>query len=205
MLSNTLQTQVDPRPFLVRDELPYPEKIRFAMRVEDPDGEPGACELVATRWQEYSLKDLTRGKRCIIFALPGAFTPTCSNEQLPSFEKLYDEFMELGYDEIFCASVNDAFVMNAWFNSLGIKKVKAMPDGNCEFIGALNADVQKDNLGFGSRAWRFAISVDEEGAITHKWVEPGMSDNCPTDPYGVSDPENILYELRAEIEQAEAS
>lgn len=199
------ETQVDPRALLTREELPYPDRIQFACRVEDPDGEPSPCEVIATRWQAYTLADFAKNKKCIFFFVPGAFTPTCSTEQLPSFEKTYDEFIELGFDEVYCVTVNDAFVANAWAQSLGIKKVKMIPDGNTEFTSALNADVQKDNLGFASRAWRFAIATDEDMKITHKWVEPGMSDNCKTDPYGVSDPENILYELRSEVEQAAAS
>lgn len=195
-----IETQVDPRGLLTKEVLPS-RNIKFACRVEDKDAEPTACEVVATRWQVKTLEDFAKDKRCIFFFLPGAFTPTCSTEQLPAFEEMYDEFIELGFDKIYCVSGNDAFVMNAWGESLGIKKVELIPDGNLTFTSALNADVQKDNLGFHSRPWRFAIATDENMVITHKWVEPGMSDNCKTDPYGVSDPENILYELRAELEE----
>ena len=89
------------------------------------------------------------GKRVIIFALPGAFTPTCSSFQLPGFETQFSQFQEKGIDEIYCLSVNDSFVMNAWFDGQGIQNVRPLPDGNGEFTEGMGASVQKANVGFG--------------------------------------------------------
>ena len=93
------------------------------------------------------------GKRVIVFGLPGAFTPTCSTQQLPSFDERFEEFREKGIDEIYCVSVNDTFVMNSWFESLGIKNVYPLPDGNGEFTHLIGAECSKSNLGFGYRSW----------------------------------------------------
>ena len=74
--------------------------------------------------------EISKGKRIVIFALLIAFTPTCSTQQLPIFEENYGKFQEKGIDEVYCLSVNDSFVMNAWFKDLGIENVKSLPDGN---------------------------------------------------------------------------
>ena len=92
--------------------------------------------------------------------MPGAFTPTCSTYQLPGFENNFDKFKEKGIDDIYVVSVNDAFVMNAWASDLGIKNIKIIPDGNCEFTTAMGMNVSKGNLGFGIRSWRYAMVVD---------------------------------------------
>ena len=96
------------------------------------------------------------GKRVIVFGLPGAFTPTCSTQQLPGFDENFEKFQEKGIDEIYCVSVNDTFVMNSWFESLGIKNVYPLPDGNGEFTHLIGAECSKSNLGFGYRSWRYA-------------------------------------------------
>ncbi len=103
-----------------------------------------------------STEELFGGKRVVLFALPGAFTPTCSAYQLPGYEAFYDMFREQGIDEVFCLSVNDAFVMNAWGKDQGIEKVKLIPDGNGEFTSYMGLLVKKFNLGFASRSWRYA-------------------------------------------------
>ena len=112
-------------------------------------------------WVDRSVTDLFQGKRVVVFSLPGAFTTICSTKQLPSFEEAYDEFISLGIDEVYCISVNDSFVMNAWFKDQGIKKVKAIPDGNAFFTGQMNQLVLKNNLGFGFRSWRYAMVVND--------------------------------------------
>ncbi|KEC60888.1 hypothetical protein O7Y_01318, partial [Bartonella quintana JK 63] len=111
------------------------------------------------RWQEVNSDTYFKGKRVILFSLPGAFTPTCSTFQLPDFEKLYDEFKKVGIDEIYCLSVNDAFVMNAWKEAQGIKNVKLIPDGSGEFTRKMGMLVAKDNVGFGMRSWRYAAVI----------------------------------------------
>jgi peroxiredoxin len=101
------------------------------------------------------------GKRVIVFGLPGAFTPTCSTQQLPGFDENFEKFQEKGIDEIYCVSVNDTFVMNSWFESLGIKNVYPLPDGNGEFTHLIGAECSKSNLGFGYRSWRYAAVVND--------------------------------------------
>jgi peroxiredoxin len=143
------------------------------------------------RWQDVTSFDLFAGKRVIIFSLPGAFTPTCSTYQLPGFEENYEAFKALGIDEIYCVSVNDAFVMNCWAKDQNIQNVKVIPDGSGVFTSQMGMWVSKDNLGFGGRSWRYAVVVNN-GTIEKWFVEPGMEDNCQTDPYGETSPENLL-------------
>ena len=93
--------------------------------------------------------ELFDGKRVVIFSLPGAFTPTCSAYQLPGFEEKYEDFIGSGIDDIYCISVNDGFVMNAWAKDQGIEKVQLIPDGNAYFTRSMGYLVTKSNLGFG--------------------------------------------------------
>ena len=135
--------------------------------------------------------EISKGKRIVIFALPGAFTPTCSTQQLPGFEENYGKFQEKGIDEVYCLSVNDSFVMNAWFKDLGIENVKSLPDGARSFTMSIGALCEKNNLGFGFRSWRYAIVV-KEGVVENVFSEEGFGNNIETDPYEVSTPENVL-------------
>jgi peroxiredoxin len=143
------------------------------------------------RWEDVNTLDVLAGKRVIVFALPGAFTPTCSTYQLPGFENNADEFKSLGIDEIYCLSVNDAFVMNAWAKGQGLQNVKVLPDGNGTFTEQMSMLVDKSAIGFGNRSWRYAMVVDD-CKIEEMFVEP----NEPGDPYGVSSPENLLNYLK---------
>ena len=147
------------------------------------------------RWEDKTTKDYFAKKKVLIFSLPGAFTPTCSTFQLPDYDKLADEFKACGIDEIFCVSVNDAFVMNAWAKSLSVKNIKLIPDGTGEFTRKMGMLVAKDNLGFGMRSWRYAAVVDNL-VITHWFEEPGFEDNHGEDPYGVSSPQNVLKNVK---------
>lgn len=147
------------------------------------------------RWQDMTTKDYFGNKRVILFSLPGAFTPTCSTYQLPNFEKLYKEFRGYGIDEIYCMSVNDSFVMNKWAKDQNLENVKVIPDGSGRFTRMMGMLVDKDNLGFGMRSWRYAAIVDN-GTIERFWEEPGREDNCGDDPYGETSPENILNWLQ---------
>ena len=142
--------------------------------------------------------DLFDNKRVVIFSLPGAFTPTCSAYQLPGFEEKYEEFTALGIDAIYCVSVNDGFVMNAWAQDQNIEKVKLIPDGNAYFTRSMGYLVNKSNLGFGARSWRYAAIVDN-GIIEKLFVEDGQRDNADTDPYEVSTPENILNYVASSV------
>jgi len=155
------------------------------------------------RWQDVTTDDYFHGKRVILFSLPGAFTPTCSTFQLPGFEEMFNEFQEVhGIDEIYCLSVNDAFVMNAWAKQQEIKNVKVIPDGNGQFTMAMGMLVNKYNLGFGRRSWRYAAVVNN-GLIEAWFEEPGYVDNAEDDPYGVSSPENIMAYLNAKATEQE--
>ena len=144
--------------------------------------------------------ELFNNKRVVIFSLPGAFTPTCSAYQLPGFEENYDEFTSLGIDAIYCLSVNDGFVMNAWAQDQNIEKVKLIPDGNAYFTRSMGYLVNKSNLGFGQRSWRYAAVVDN-GIIEKLFLEDGFRDNADTDPYEVSTPENVLEYVKTTVRE----
>ena len=148
------------------------------------------------RWQDVTTNDLFAGKRVVVFSLPGAFTPTCSTFQLPGYDEKYNDFISLGIDDIYCLSVNDSFVMNAWFKQQGVKNVKPIPDGSGEFTYAMGMSVTKANLGFGFRSWRYAMVVNN-GEIEQLFEEPGKVGNCPVDPYEVSDPDTVLDYLKS--------
>jgi len=139
--------------------------------------------------------DLFTDKRVVIFSLPGAFTPTCSAYQLPGFEDRFEEFVQLGIDDIYCISVNDGFVMNAWAKDQGIEKVKLIPDGNAYFTRSMGYLVNKSNLGFGQRSWRYAAVINN-GIIEKLFLEEGFRDNADTDPYEESTPEKVLEYLQ---------
>ena len=150
------------------------------------------------RWQDVTTNDLFAGKRVVVFSLPGAFTPTCSTYQLPGYDEKYEEFKALGIDEVYCLSVNDSFVMNAWFKQQEVKNVKPIPDGSGEFTYAMGMSVNKANLGFGFRSWRYAMVVDD-GEIEMMFEEPGKIGNCPIDPYEMSDPDTVLSYLKETV------
>lgn len=149
-------------------------------------------EAPGFKWQDVTSIDLFRGKRVALFSLPGAFTPTCSSVHLPGYEAGYKELtQDLGLDDVYCISVNDSFVMNAWFKSLDVTNVKPIPDGSGEFTRKLGFLVHKDNLGFGMRSWRYSMVVND-GVVEMMWIEPGMMDNCPNDPFEVSDVDTMI-------------
>lgn len=147
------------------------------------------------RWQDVSSDDIFKGKKVIVLALPGAFTPTCSSTHLPGYEEKFEELKALGVDDIYCLSVNDAFTMFQWGKNLGVKNVKMLPDGNGEFTEKMGMLVKKENLGFGARSWRYSMFVDD-GDIKKVFAEAGQIDNCPTDPFEVSDVDTMLAYLK---------
>ena len=146
-------------------------------------------------WKDLSTDDVFKGKKVVVFSLPGAYTPTCSTSHLPRFEELHDEFKALGIDQIICLSVNDAFVMFQWGKHQNADKVFLLPDGNGEFTRKMGMLVDKSNLGFGMRSWRYAMVVDD-CEIKKMFVEQGYSDNCGDDPFEVSDADTILNWLK---------
>jgi len=147
------------------------------------------------RWAEKTSLDFFAGKRVVVFSLPGAFTPTCSSNHLPRYDELHDEFRSLGIDDVICVSVNDAFVMNQWGRHLGNRNVTLLPDGNGEFTRKMGMLVDKSNLGFGMRSWRYSMLVDD-GEIEKVFIEPEFGDNCPADPFEVSDADTMLAYLK---------
>lgn len=146
-------------------------------------------------WKDLSTDDVFKGKKVVVFSLPGAFTPTCSTSHLPRYEELHDEFNAQGVDQIVCLSVNDAFVMYQWGQHQNADKVFLLPDGNGEFTRKMGMLVDKANLGFGMRSWRYAMVVDNR-EITKMFIEAGYSDNCPDDPFEVSDADTVLNWLK---------
>lgn len=142
-------------------------------------------------WKNVTSEEIFNYKRVVVFALPGAFTPTCTTQQLPAYETRYHEFKQLGIDEVYCLSVNDSFVMNAWFDHLGITQVKPLPDGSGEFTAAMGMLVNKANLGFGNRSWRYSMLVDN-GEIQVLFEEPGKMSLDHADPYGLSGPSEMI-------------
>ena len=171
--------------------------VNFNVRVRD-DSIKGDNPF---KWEKKSTNDYFANKKVVLFSLPGAFTPTCSTYQLPDFDRLYNEFKNLGIDEIYCISVNDSFVMNAWAKHHKIDKVKVIPDGNGEFTRKMGMLVEKNNLGFGYRSWRYAAIIDN-CEILESFIEPGFEDNCKDDPYKMSSPQNILKFLKDDVKVA---
>jgi peroxiredoxin len=147
------------------------------------------------RWQTIRSMDLFVGKRAAVFSLPGAFTPVCSSEQCPAYERMYAELIDAGLDEVYCISVNDAFVMFQWAKQLNIRHVKLIPDGSGHFTRRMGMLVNKEHLGFGYRSWRYSMIVDD--CIIEQWFpEPGINDSGEdSDPYSVSAPEHMLEYL----------
>ncbi|MBL4807797.1 MAG: peroxiredoxin [Rhodobacteraceae bacterium] len=148
------------------------------------------------RWQDVTTADYFAGKRVILFSLPGAFTPTCSTMQLPGYENGAADFAALGIDEIYVMSVNDTFVMNKWSWDQKLENVKVIPDGAGEFTRRMGMLVDKSNIGFGLRSWRYA-SVIKDGVVEAWFQEPGIEDNHGADPYGESSAETVMAWLKA--------
>lgn len=143
--------------------------------------------LSAKGLEDLEYSSVFEGKRVVVFSLPGAFTPTCSSTHLPTFEKLAHLFYENDVDDIYCISVNDPFVMDSWAKDQGAKNVKLLPDGNGDFTNKMGFLVDKQDLGFGNRSWRYAMVVNN-GVIEALFVEPQK----PGDPFEVSDAHTVL-------------
>lgn len=138
-------------------------------------------------WVDKTTADYFGGKRVVVFALPGAFTPTCSASHVPRYQELYGQFKAVGIDAILCVSVNDTFVMNAWKEAENAPDITFVPDGNGEFTEKMGLLVSKSDLGFGKRSWRYAMVVDD-GVIEKTFIE----EEVPGDPYSVSDADTVL-------------
>ena len=148
------------------------------------------------RWQDVTSQEIFGGKRVVLFSLPGAFTPTCSNEQCPAFERLYQDILATGVDEVICLSVNDAFVMFQWKKNLGVSNVRFLPDGSGHFTRRMGMLINKEHLGFGYRSWRY-VAVVNDGVVEKWFEEPGINDQGEdADPYTVTNPDVVLNYLR---------
>mmetsp|Transcript_18784 Transcript_18784/g.31460 ORF Transcript_18784/g.31460 Transcript_18784/m.31460 type:complete len:233 (+) Transcript_18784:77-775(+) len=164
-------------------------------------------------WKDVTSEDLFKGKRAVVFSLPGAFTPTCSSTHLPGYEAAYEEMKSLGVDDVYCLSVNDAFVMRQWglkqglaeektdtaspLNPGNFQKVKLIPDGACLFTRGMGMSCTWDTeRGFGERSWRYAAVINDM-KIEKMMIEPGFVQNSGPDPGTVSMAENVLEYLKS--------
>lgn len=146
-------------------------------------------------WVEVTTKDIFAGRTVLVHSLPGAATPTCSTSHLPRYDELDSLFKSNGVDEVVCISVNDTFVMNAWKKELDIKNVRMIPDGNGEFTEKMGMLVDKSDLGFGMRSWRYSMLV-KDSKIIKMFIEP----NEPGDPFKVSDADTMLKYINKNAE-----
>lgn len=172
--------------------VPY---TNFKTRTGD-DQAVGGCALIGGEWKDVDTTEIFDNKKVVVFALPGAFTPTCSSQQLPGYEEKYDELKAQGVDEVYCLSVNDAFVMNAWARDQKIEKVKVLPDGSGVFTQGMGMLVNKDHVGFGMRSWRYSMLVDN-GEVVKMFEEPGKNNAGDNgDPFEVSNADTMIKYLK---------
>ena len=175
-------------------KVPY---TNFKTRTGD-DTAVGGCGFIGGEWKDNDTTEIFDGKKVVVFALPGAFTPTCSSQQLPGYEEKYDDIKALGIDEVYCLSVNDAFVMNAWFRDEKVQKVKAIGDGEGVFTQGMGMLVNKPKQGFGMRSWRYSMLVDN-GEVVKIFEEPGKNNaSDDDDPFEVSDADTMIKYLKGE-------
>lgn len=142
---------------------------------------------VNDEWVNRTSDELFAGKTVVVFSLPGAFTPTCSSTHLPRYNELASVFKKNGVDDILCVSVNDTFVMNAWSADQEAENITVIPDGNGEFTEGMGLLVDKADLGFGKRSWRYSMLV-KDGVVQKMFIEPDL----PGDPFEVSDADTML-------------
>ncbi len=145
------------------------------------------------QWVDITTDELFAGKTVVVFSLPGAYTPTCSSTHVPGYNELAGVLKENGVDDIICISVNDAFVMNEWKKTQEADKITFIPDGNGEFTEKMGMLVDKENLGFGKRSWRYSMLVTD-GVIKKMFIEPEVEG----DPFEVSDAETMLKYINPE-------
>jgi len=138
-------------------------------------------------WKTVTTDEIFKGKTVVVFSLPGAFTPTCSSTHLPRYNELAPAFRANGVDEVVCVSVNDGFVMSEWAKDQEADNVRLLPDGNGEFTEKMGMLVDKADLGFGKRSWRYSMLV-KDGVVEKMFIEPEK----PGDPFEVSDADTML-------------
>ena len=170
--------------------------VTFKVRVLDDNAEANSCEIFPSTWGDLTTDEIFANKKVVVFSLPGAFTPTCSTYQLPGFEEGAQQFYDKGVDDIYCCSVNDAFVMNAWRDANNLKNVKVLPDGNGTFTEGMGQLIDMSGVGFNKRSRRYAMIVDN-GTVTKMFIEPDSS-AADSDPYSETTPDNVLESLIGE-------
>jgi peroxiredoxin len=146
-------------------------------------------------WRDVTTDEIFGGRRVALFAVPGAFTPACSESHLPGYERVHDDLLAAGVEAVFCLSVNDAFVLGQWARSRDVSKVVMLPDGNGEFTRKMGMLVERTTHGMGLRSWRYSMVVDDR-TIKKMFVEPGFTDNPPGVGLSVSDAETMLAWLK---------
>jgi len=158
---------------------------------EDRSGKPVPQVTFHTRkgseWVDVTTDEIFKGKNVVVFSLPGAFTPTCSSSHVPRYNQLVPAFKAAGIDTVVCVSVNDTFVMNEWQKTQHADSIMFIPDGNGEFTEGMGLLVDKDDLGFGKRSWRYSMLV-RNGVVEKMFIEPEK----PGDPFEVSDADTML-------------
>ena len=147
-------------------------------------------------WVDISTDELFNGKSVIVFSLPGAFTPTCSSTHVPGYSEMAPVFKDNGIDDIVCVSVNDTFVMNEWAKEQAAHNITFIPDGNAEFTQGMGMLVDKTDLGFGKRSWRYSMLV-KDGVIEKMFIEPEVAG----DPFEVSDAETMLNYINPDAQR----
>ena len=161
------------------------------MKLHNSEGQTIPNVVFRTRrdheWADVSSDEVFKGKTVVVFALPGAFTPTCPSTHVPRYNQLAPELKRHGVDEIICVSVNDAFVMNEWRAEQKASNITFLPDGNGDFSRGMGMLVPKQDLGFGERSWRYSMLV-KDGVIEKMFIEPDV----PGDPFEVSDADTML-------------
>ena len=147
-------------------------------------------------WRDITTDEIFAGKRVVVFGLPGAFTPACTDSHLPGYERLHDDFVAEGIDRVVCTAVNDAFVMYQWAKALGVEKVMMLPDGNGEFARRMGMLVDRSNQGMGMRSWRYSMLV-EDRVIKQLFAEPDICDVSTSIPMNESAAEVMLEHIRS--------
>ena len=172
----------------------FTPNIIFKTRVNDNLNLGGGCSIGGS-WKDMSTNELFTKRKVVLFSLPGAYTPTCSSQQLPGYEKQYDELRKY-VDEVYCLSVNDSFVMNAWFRDQNINKVKPIGDGEGKFTKEMGMLVNKPKQGFGMRSWRYSVLIDN-CKVVKMFIEDGKNNESnDNDPFKVSDVDTMLNYLK---------
>ena len=165
--------------------------------MENREGQTVPSVIFKTRqnneFVDISSDSLFKGKTVVVFSLPGAFTPTCSSTHLPRYNELAAVLKQNGVDDILCVSVNDAFVMDAWKENQEAENITMIPDGNGDFTEGMGMLVDKTDLGFGMRSWRYSMLV-KDGVIEKQFIE----EDVPGDPFKVSDADTMLHYINPE-------